>query len=285
LRDVANTYQMANSSTTAQTPKSSAMGSTLRCLKVLELLAEEPFEMGISELADLLKAPNSSVHRLCATLLKASLIEHDRATKHYRLSPKALWIGSGYLRHSDVYRAAFFAIQDLVKNIPGTVQLGVLDEDWVQFIYSIGYPGSTDAFADVGLRRPLHATASGKLFLAEMTSSEVDKIMSGNPRQFTNSTIVSAKRMKQELEEIAKRGYAINDEELLPGYIVVAAPFFGRSNKITAAISATIPTSEMRRDESTQGRYINLVREAAHRASLQLGHRPLGRQMMDVRAR
>ena len=271
--------KMATLTKNTAAPKSAAMSSTLRCLKVMELLAEEPFEMGISELAGVLKSPNSSVHRLCATLLKANLIEHSPATKRYRLGPKALWIGSGYLRHSDVYRAAFFAIQDLVRNVPGTVQLGVFDEGWVQFIYSIGYPGSSDAFADVGLRRPLHATASGKLFLAAMTDAEVEAIMSKNPRQFTSSTIVSAKRMKQELREIFERGYAINDEELLPGYIVVAAPFFGRSTKITAAISATIPTSEMRKDAETETRYINLVRQAAHRASLQLGHRPLPRQM------
>jgi DNA-binding IclR family transcriptional regulator len=245
----------------------------------MELLAEEPFEMGISELAGLLKTPNSSVHRLCATLLKANLIEHDGATKRYRLSPKALWIGSGYLRHSEIYRAAFFSIQDLVKNVPGTVQLGVYDEGWVQFIYSIGYPGSTDAFADVGLRRPLHATASGKLFLAEMTDDEVQRFMSRSLRQFTNNTIVSLERMKHELDEIAKRGYALNNEELLPGYMVVAAPFFGRSNKIAAAISATIPVAEMRREPDNETRYINLVREAAHRASLQLGHRPLTRQV------
>lgn len=252
--------------------KAPGMSSTLRCLRVLELLAEEPFEMGISELAVLLNSPAPSVHRLCATLLQASMVEQDGPTKRYRLSPKALWIGSGYLRHSAVYRAAFFAIQDLVRNVPGTVQLGVYDEGWVQFIYSIGYPGSTDQFADVGLRRPLHATASGKLFLTELTEREVEKIMAAGPRQFTRNTIVSLKRMKQELAEIAEKGYALNDEELIPGYVVVAAPFFGPSNKIAATISATIPVSEMRKEHGSEARYIKLVCEAALRASLQLGH-------------
>jgi DNA-binding IclR family transcriptional regulator len=263
----------------AHSLKSPGMSSTLRCLRVLELLAEEPFEMGISELGGLLDTPNSSVHRLCATLLKAGLIEHESSTKRYRLSPKALWLGSGYLRHSEVYRAAFFAIQDLVKSLPGTVQLGVFDEGWVQFIYSIGYPGSTDAFADVGLRRPLHATASGKLFLAGMPVSEVEQIMSRNLRQYTNKTIVSLATMKRELQEIGEQGYAINDEELLPGYVVIAAPFFNKSNAIAAAISATIPVGEVRKDRDSEARYIGLVKEAAVRASLQLGHRPINRKL------
>jgi DNA-binding IclR family transcriptional regulator len=149
------------------------------------------------------------VHRLCATLVTAGLVEHHSTTRRYRLSPKALWLRSGYLRHSEVYRCAFFTIRDLAQTVPGTVQLGVFDEGWVQFIYSIGYPRTTDAFADVGLRQPLHATASGKLFLAEMTASEVERMMSRNVRQYTTKTIVSLSQMKRELREISRRGYAL----------------------------------------------------------------------------
>ena len=131
----------------------------------------------------------------------------------------------------------------------------------------------SDMFADVGLRRPLHATASGKLFLAEMTESEVEKIMSKSPRRFTANTIVSLERMKQELAEVSRKGYAINDEELLPGYFVIAAPSLGRSNTIAAAISATVSIEDIRKEPNCEIRYIHLVREAAYRASLQLGHR------------
>ena len=92
----------------------------------------------------------------------------EPVTRRYMLSSHALWIGSGYLRHSAVYRAAFFPMQELARQLPGTVQLGVLDQDYVLFIHSVGYSGAPDAFADVGLRRPLNATASGKIFLASM---------------------------------------------------------------------------------------------------------------------
>ena len=99
--------------------KSTAMTSTLRCLHVLELLAENPFELGVSDLASILKTPKASGHRACATLLEAGFVERDPVTRRYRLSPKSLWIGSGYFRHSAVYRAAFFPMQDLAKHVPG----------------------------------------------------------------------------------------------------------------------------------------------------------------------
>ena len=95
-----------------------AMTSTLRCFRVLELLAEEPFELSVSDIAEILSMPRASAHRLCATLAEGGLVEHVLPHKRYRLTPKLLWVGSGYLRHSAIYRAAFFPMQELAKQIP-----------------------------------------------------------------------------------------------------------------------------------------------------------------------
>ena len=46
------------------TTASTAMTSTLRCLKVLELLADEPFELSFTEIAARLNIPKASAHRL-----------------------------------------------------------------------------------------------------------------------------------------------------------------------------------------------------------------------------
>jgi DNA-binding IclR family transcriptional regulator len=247
------------------------MSSTLRCLRVLELLAESPFELGLLEVAARLAIPKASAHRLCATLLEANLIDQDARTKRYILAAKALWIGSGYLRHSAVYRAAFFPMQELAQQVPGTVQLGVFDNGQVLFIHSVGYPGSPHAFADVGLRRPLHATASGKIFLAAMPWAEVEKIMSSRCDKYTDRTITSPTRMKREIAEVQRKHYALNVEELLPGYWVLAAPVMSSSGQTIAAISLTVPTTGSSLDQEAP--YAARVREAAQKSSLQLGYR------------
>jgi DNA-binding IclR family transcriptional regulator len=259
--------------TSAKRPKvarSSAMTSTLRCFRVLELLAEEPFELSVSDIADLLRMPRASVHRLCSTLVEGGFVEHVPVQKRYRLTPKSLWVGSGYLRHSAIYRAAFFPMQVLAKQIPGTVQLGVLSEGEVLFIHSVGYPGSADAFADVGLRRSLHTTASGKLFLAEMPLEKIKRLMQDGVKKYTDRTIVSFVRMKEELKRVAADGYAINDEELLPGYFVLAAPVRDSSRKTMAAISITLSVRHKEIEKGLQ--HLELLCEAAEKASLQLGY-------------
>jgi DNA-binding IclR family transcriptional regulator len=248
---------------------STAMSSTLRCMKVLELLAEDPFELSFTDLAAKLDIPKASAHRLCTTLIEANLITQEPVTRRYMLSSHALWVGSGYLRHSPVYRASFFPMQELARQVPGTVQLGVLDQDYVLFIHSVGYSGAPHAFADVGLRRPLNATASGKIFLAGMAPGNLERIMAKSTEKYTSSTITSLPKMKQEIAQVRKMRYARNVEELLPGYWVLAAGVGGQEGSPAAAISLTLPLQEFPPDN--EATIAGLVKEAARKASLQLG--------------
>jgi IclR family KDG regulon transcriptional repressor len=257
----------------AKNVRSSVMSSTLRCLQVLELLAEEPFELNVSDIAKTLSIPRASVHRLCTTLVEGGFVEYVRAYKRYRITAKSLWVGSGYLRHSTIYRAAFLPMQTLGKQVPGSVQLGVLFDGEVLFIHSVGYPKSPHAFADVGLRRPLHATASGKIFLAEMPLDEVKRLMLHGVKSYTKYTTVSLAQMKKELAQVAVKGYAVNDEELLSGYLVLAAPVFDSVHSTVGAISITL-SIEHADSKEMEISYAALLCEAAHNASLQLGYHP-----------
>ena len=257
---------------------STAMSSTLRCLKVLEILADEPFELSFTDLAARLEIPRASAHRLCTTLIEANLITQEPVTRRYMLCSHALWVGSGYLRHSPIYRAAFFPMQELARQVPGTVQLGVLDQDYVLFIHSVGYSGAPHAFADVGLRRPLNATASGKIFLAGMNQENLERIMAKSTEKYTSSTITSLTKMKQEIAQVRKMLYARNVEELLPGYWVLAAGVGGQETHPAAAISLTLPLGEF--SSENEATVSALVKEAARKASLQLGHAGAARTMV-----
>lgn len=246
------------------------MSSTLRCLKVLECLADRPFELSFTDLAAKLDVPKASAHRLCTTLIEANLITQDPGTKRYMLSSHALWIGSGYLRHSPVYRAAFFPMQQLARQLPGTVQLGVLDGDYMLVIHSVGSIGAPQAFADVGLRCPLNATASGKLFLAAMPETEVERIMAQCTEKYTSNTITTVSRMQTEIAQVKKQHYARNMDEFLPGHWVLAAPVRSQDGSLAAAISVTLSIDEF--NKAQESAFSTLVREAARKASLHMGH-------------
>jgi DNA-binding IclR family transcriptional regulator len=248
------------------------MSSSLKCFQVLELLAAEPYEIALTDVAATLGMPVASAHRVIATLVEAGMVEQDDTTRHYRLTGKALWIGAGYLRRSAVYRAAFLLLQETARKACGLVHLAAMDRDRVLYLHTVGSPSSLYLYADTGERRLLHCTALGKAMLAYQPPAVVNRVLSEKLQRFTPRTLTSAAELREELARIRQRGYAIDDEENAPGLRCLAAPILDRTGYAVAAFSMSAPATVLTRDNFD--RYSQVLREAALRVSAQLGFRP-----------
>jgi len=257
-----------------------SMTSTLKCFQVLELLAQEPFEFPLSELATRLEQPLATVHRLAATLVEAGFVEQDGASRRYRLAGKALWAGAGYLRNSPVYRAAFLVMQETARTSAGLIHLGALNGEWVLYLHTVGSPSRLYLYADTGERRPLHATGLGKAILAWQPPELVSRITARKLQRYTKRTICSAAELRDELKATRQRGYAIDDEEGVTGLRCVAAPIFDASGLSVAALSMSAPTSLLA--NSTIDAEAARIREAAMKISVQVGFRPASSNMLSL---
>lgn len=263
-----------------KTARRESMSSTLKCFQAFELLAQEPYELPLSELAARLEQPLASVHRLVATLVEAGYVEQDGASRRYRLAGKALWAGAGYLRNSPVYRAAFLVMQEAARNSPGLIHLGAIHDDWVLYLHTVGSPSRLYLYADTGERRPLHATGLGKAILAWQPPELLNRITAHKLPRFTKHTICSASDLKEELKGIRQRGYAIDNEEGVVGLRCVAAPIFNSSGVSVAALSMSAPTQVLSNQviESAAAQ----IREAAMKISVQVGYRPASSNMLSL---
>ena len=114
-------------------PTRRIMPSTLRCLQVLDVVAHEPNSFTFNEIVESAGMEKSSVHRFIQTLVAAGLLEFDPANRRYHVAGKALWIGSGYLRYSPVYRVAFPELEALAHATKAMTHLGVWDSDRVLY--------------------------------------------------------------------------------------------------------------------------------------------------------
>jgi len=100
------------------------MSSTLRCLRVLEVLAEDHSSCSFSEIAHSLGIDKSSAHRFINTLVEAGYVQRERASRRYHLTGKALWVGSGYLRNSPIFRAGHSVLESLAHASNTMAHLG-----------------------------------------------------------------------------------------------------------------------------------------------------------------
>jgi len=257
-----------------------SMSSTLRCFEVLEVLAQEPYEAPLSDIAVRLDLPLTTAHRLVATLVEAGFVEQDKPSRRYRMAGKALWTGAAYLRNSAVYRSAFLVMLDIARHCPGLVHLGALHGDWVLYLHTVGSPSRMYLYADTGERRPLHATGLGKAILAWQPKAAVDRVLAQKLARFTRKTIVSAAGLREELARIRDRGYAIDDEEGVRGLRCVAAPILDREGTSVGALSMSAPVTVLAGDaiESNAGQ----IREAALKVSAQIGYRPATSNMLSL---
>jgi IclR family acetate operon transcriptional repressor len=128
------------------------------------------------------------------------------------------------------------------------------------------------AIAKPGGRVFLHSSGIGKAMLAAMSPAEVGRILQnrGLPR-FTERTVDTPARLRDQLAEIRARGYAIDDEEYAIGLRCVAAPIFDEAGGLAAAVSLSGPTARITQDRvPVLG---NLVRNVASQITAEFGGR------------
>jgi DNA-binding IclR family transcriptional regulator len=94
-----------------------------------------------------------------------------------------------------------------------------------------------------GSRVPVHCSASGKLFLAGMTPAQRQRLLSHTPLEaFTHKTLTKWDLLEEEIKQVKRQGFALDNEEFLPGLLCVAVlvpSAAGRSN-LCVAVQAPI---------------------------------------------
>ena len=156
----------------------------------------------------------------------------------------------------------------------------MLDEDDVLYIDRVqGFRrrqqiGGPDVKA--GLRVPAYCTALGKVLLAHLPERERrDELAHTELKRLGPNTITTKGMLRDELAQVREEGIAVEDQELAPGRIAIAAPVFNEAGEITAAIDLTAGVPGIAVEELAGGLGPHLI-STADRIASRLGHRREG---------
>ncbi len=175
-------------------------------------------------------------------------------------------LGSGFLRRFAIRRAAIPFLMKISEATGLTVNLGIWNNHTVVIIDCIPAPGMSH-FYEAGSLAPLHATGLGKVLLAFRKRPDLERI--GPMHRYTDRTIGSLAKLKEELARIRQDGFAVDDEECIPGGRCVAAPILmGRGDPVTA-VSVTAPRGLIPDERLPE--LAELLKERCLNISLQLG--------------
>ena len=118
----------------------------------------------------------------------------------------------------------------------------------------------------IGGRAPLHLTAVGKLFLADLDAVELlDYVHKTGIPASTSKSVNEFERLKNELAAINQQGFSIDNEELEEGVRCLAAAIFNEQGKVVAGLSLSAPAQRI------QYAWSQDLRRAAKGISRELG--------------
>jgi DNA-binding IclR family transcriptional regulator len=127
-----------------------------------------------------------------------------------------------------------------------TVHMGIMEQGEAVVIAKVCYPAQMRLATWVGKRMHLHCTGLGKALLSGLTDKDLEFLFQARAlSRHNDSTIVSLTKLKKDLEQIRRQGYAIDDEEDEIGVRCVGVPVFDFEQHVVAAISVAGTISQI----------------------------------------
>jgi len=223
---------------------SSVIRSVRKALRLLDAFGGDHLDFGLTELSDHLGYPKSVTHKLVRTLMEGGFLEQDAPTRRYHIGPGILTVAGAYLRCNPLVREGAAVLQDLARATEHTAALGVLDRGEVLYVAAVEGTRAVKASAHVGDRRPLHATATGKILLSAMSDAEVDALLGAHPlAALTPATITDRFQLKRGLDLVQQTGVAFNLRERSRDASGMAAAVYDLTGRVVAAISLAFPAT------------------------------------------
>ena len=235
----------------AATEEPASGSSAERSLRLLALLANAGRALTLAELAAQLALPKGTAHRICTQLLATGFLARDVDERSFSVGPALRKLAFDTLNHGTVYGLRHEVLSELVRQVGETCNLTTLDGAQVLYLDRVEAQWPLRLTLDVGSLVPLHCTASGKLFLAQMPAKARDAFIARLPlERMTPHTLTEADALRKECEAIARQGYACDREEFIAGLVAVAVPVRDGAGAVRAALAVHAPAVRMPMDDA-----------------------------------
>jgi DNA-binding IclR family transcriptional regulator len=206
-----------------------------RITTILETVAADSGGVRLSQLAEVLNAPKSSVFSLVKGLVRTGYLNEDRGA--YILGPAVHALLD--FQRPTLPEIARPYLEQLHKTYDETIMLATPVGDSVVYLIKIESTQSIRYSAPLHTRRPLYPTSTGKSMLAYMP----DRIRERYLRAWVSDE-AQRERAEAELAKVRETGVATNNDETLPDVSAVAAAILV-DNRAVASIAVAGPTGRM----------------------------------------
>jgi DNA-binding IclR family transcriptional regulator len=234
-----------------------------RCLDILEALADAPDGMSLSSLGASLGLPKSAAHRFATLLESRGFVRQDAITRRYRLTLKLPQLAFRFIAATGVTDVGQPVLDALAERTGELARLAIVDGETLTWVARAqGAPKGLRYDDEAGREVVLHATATGKAWLATLPDSEALAIVARagaiGARSYGPRALSTLAELKRDLRATRRRGWGEAVEEGEPGVVAVAAVVRARAADaapVVATVSVAGPLARLdaaRREAAAQ---------------------------------
>ncbi len=239
----------------------------MRGLSVIRSFGAGRQRQTITDVAAATGLTRAAARRFLHTLCAAGLARTDG--KYFELTPAVLELGQSFLTGFSSLELVREVLQDLTARFNESASAGMLDAGDV--IYVARSPARHRIIAiglSVGTRLPAHATSMGQALLSLLPPREFDQYLAtARLTRCTPHTLTTKGELRQRIEEVRARGYALVSEELELGLRSIAVAIPGRTPAANIAINMSAQAVRISAADMV-ARFLPELRRAARHISL-----------------
>ncbi len=229
--------------------ESNADTPALRLFALLEVLAASDQRHSLQSLGEETALPKPTLHRMLQQLESAGLLQREGDGRHYGTGTRLRRLAENLLFNDSHHGARHAVLRRLVEEVGESCNITALSGGEVVYLDRVETAAPLRFYLRAGSRVPAHCSASGKVMLAQMSPAQCRRLLAHAPlEKYTANTVTELERLERELRRVRKDGYAIDDEEFLPGLLCIAVrvPRAGAaSNRSNLCIAIQAPVMRL----------------------------------------
>lgn len=226
---------------------------TLRLFALLELIAAKDEFVSLQGLVEETGLPKPTLHRMLQQMESAGLLFRQRDGRSYGTGTRLRRLAENLLLNSTQHAARHAVLRNLVEEVGESCNITALSGAEVVYLDRVETAEPLRFYLRPGSRVPAHCSASGKMILSQFTASQRRKLMAHAPlKAYTSKTITDLETFEHEVKRARRDGFAMDDEEYLPGLICVAVLVDTGVSRSNMAVAAQAPVMRLTAEKALQ---------------------------------
>ncbi|MBU2646522.1 IclR family transcriptional regulator [bacterium] len=251
--------------------KKKTFSSLEKTIDILDLFDLESREFSALEIAQALDLPLSSVYKYIDFLVSRQLLRHKPNSKMLGLGLMILRLSYVLEKDYDLVDLARPYLESLCQETGETAFLTIIVGTEAICVERVEPQRLIKLGLDQGRQLPLHSGSSSKVLLAFQESDFIESYLAEQPlTRLTDMTITDPDRLRADLEQIRKQGYAFSDSEVDAGARAVSVPLLDQKGNAIAGLTVAGPSERIGDQQSI--RFYELLKTTADEISHGLGY-------------